>query len=33
VTSPSETDSSTPTTTVTLTNPYATTTVPNAGRT
>ncbi|MCV7017263.1 hypothetical protein [Mycolicibacterium aichiense] len=30
---PSETEYSTPTTTVTLTNPYATTSPPNAGRT
>ncbi|MCV7345003.1 hypothetical protein [Mycolicibacterium rhodesiae] len=30
---PSETEYTTPTTTVTLTNPYATTSVPNAGRT
>ncbi|WP_179466465.1 hypothetical protein [Mycolicibacterium vinylchloridicum] len=33
LTSPPETDDSTPTTTVTLTNPYATTSPPNAGRT
>ena len=33
LTSPPETDYSTPTTTVTMTNPYATTSSPNAGRT
>ncbi|SBS75310.1 conserved hypothetical protein [uncultured Mycobacterium sp.] len=33
LTVPPETDTSTPTTTVTMTNPYATTSAPNAGRT